>query len=184
MKPWIPKWLWGVVLVAGLCCAAGGTAFAHTMPEGEATLILPKPPRGQWEIVPHKTTLGHLDAFGEQFLEKEEFSGDGMRFARYSVYHGTFVFLARTGANDDRPASELPISGYDVKGLDLHTPSHFLVSAPYEEVTAKYGMADHVLHDTPGLVTYIYEFAGRPTQLIFDVDEAGIIRAIRYRSEV
>ena len=182
MKKWI-KGVCGAVLAAGLCLGAAGTALAHTMTEEEATMILPKPPHWQFEITPFHSTLYDIRAgLGADFKEKD-FTGDGMRFVTYD-YHGLYSFFARTGANDDRPASELPISGYDVKGLDLHTPSHFLVSAPYEEVTAKYGAADHVLHDTPGLVTYIYEFAGRPTQLIFDVDEAGIIRAIRYRSEV
>ena len=156
MKKWV-QGVWGIAIAASLFWGAVGTAFAHTMPEEEATLILPKPPVGQFEIVPHETTIGDLDAF---------------------------IFLARTGAQDDCPASEMPIVSYDVQGVDLHTPSHFLVSAPYEKVVAKYGEASYVLRKNPELVTYVYAFEKRMTELSFDVDEAGKIRAIHYRSEM
>lgn len=183
MKKWV-QGVWGIAIAASLFWGAVGTAFAHTMSEEEATLILPKPPVGQFEIVPHETTIGDLDAFGPQFIERRDFTGDGMRFVRCDVYNGAFIFLARTGAQDDRPTSEMPIVSYDVQGVDLHTPSHFLVSAPYEKVVAKYGEASYVLRKNPELVTYVYAFEKRMTELSFDVDEAGKIRAIHYRSEM
>ena len=183
MKKWV-QGVWGIAIAASLFLGAVGTAFAHTMPEEEATLILPKPPVGQFEIVPHETTIGDLDAFGPQFIERRDFTGDGMRFVRCDVYNGAFIFLARTGAQDDRPASEMPIISYDVQGVSLHTPSNFLVSAPYEQVVAKYGEASYVLRNNSELVTYVYAFEKRMTELSFDVDAAGKICAIHYRSEM
>ena len=54
----------------------------------------------------------------------------------------------------------------------------------YEDVVAIFGEADHVLREESGVVSYIYDFAGRPTQLVFDVNDEGRIRAIHFCSEL
>lgn len=182
MKPW-SKGVCRAAIAAGLFFSAMGTAFAHTMPEAEGTLILPMPPHWQFEIIPHQTTLDAIrGAMGADF-KKTEFTGDGMRFVTYD-YHGLFSFSARTGEADERDDGELRISGYSAKEVSLHTLSGFCVGVMYEDVVAKYGEADHVLRKESGLVSYIYDFAGRPTQLVFDVNDEGRIRAIHFFSEI
>lgn len=182
MNQWI-KCLCGTFLTAGLCLSIAGTALAHTMPIEEATMILPKPPYGQMEIVPHETPMENLDAFGVQFIEKSSINNGRFRFVRYSVYSGTFVFFARTGADDVRPAAELCVSDYDIKDVSLHTPSNFMVSGRYEDVVEKYGEADHVERETPARTSYRYDFEEHAASLLFEVDEDGKIRVIRYRSQ-
>lgn len=180
------KWLKGVcsaVFAAILCLGTATTALAHTMTEEEATMILPKPPHGQFEITPFHSTLYDIRAgLGADFKE-EDFTGDGMRFVTYD-YHGLYSFFARTGANDDRDAKELTVTGYEINGGSLHTPSHVRVHNLYDDVVAIFGKADHVLREESGVVSYIYDFAGRPTQLVFDVNDEGRIRAIHFYSEL
>lgn len=183
MNQWI-KCLCGTFLTAGLCLSIAGTALAHTMPIEEATMILPKPPYGQMEIVPHETPMENLDAFGVQFMEKSSINNGQFRFVRYSVYSDAFVFFARTGADDVRPATELFVSDYDVKSVSLHTPSNFMVSGRYEDVVEKYGNADQIQENVvPGRTLYVYQFPERASELIFEVDEEEKIRVIRYRSQ-
>lgn len=181
MKKW-NKGVCGAVLAAWLCLGAAGTALAHIMTEEEGTMILPKPPHGQFEIIPLQSTLYDIRAgLGADFKEKD-FTGDGMRFVTYD-YHGLYSFFARTGANDDRDAEELTITGYTINEGSLHTPSHFRVHNLYEDVVAIYGEADHVVKSRSGNMMYLYDFKGRPTQLGFEVDDAGRILSIRFFTE-
>ena len=183
MNPW-RKSIGCAAIAAGLLFGAAATALAHTMPIEEATMILPKPPYGQMEIVPHETPMENLDAFGVQFMEKSSINNGQFRFVRYSVYSGAFVFFARTGADDVRPAAELFVSDYDVKSVSLHTPSNFMVSGRYEDVVEKYGNADQIQENVvPGRTLYVYQFPERASELIFEVDEEEKIRVIRYRSQ-
>ncbi|BEU88853.1 hypothetical protein TAMA11512_23170 [Selenomonas sp. TAMA-11512] len=182
MKTRIPGLFCTAILAAGILIVAASTALAHSMPSEEATIILPKPPYGQLDLVPHKSTLSDARAgFGSAF-KGSDFTGDGMRFVSYK-YGNDLTFFARTGAQDRRPADELTITGYDVMSSSLHTPSRFSVSDPYQQVVDKYGEASYTLEKEDGLTSYIYSFNGRPTQLIFDVNASGVIRAIRYRTE-
>ena len=173
-------------LCSALCTAliligAAGMAYAHTMPHEEAVMILPKPPYGELDLVPHKSTLFDVRAgFGADFKERD-FTGDGMRIVRYN-YNDRIIFMARTGAMDPRPSKELKIIGYDILSSSLHTPSHFHVGDPFTKVTEKYGEPSTVIEEN-GTASQIYSFEGHPSQLIFDVDADGIIRAIRYRTE-
>ena len=184
MTPW-RKNIGCAAIAAGLLFGAAATALAHTMPVSEATMILPKPPYGQMEIVPHETPMEKLDAFGVQFMEKSSINNGKFRFVRYSVHSGAFVFFARTGADDVRPAAELFVSDYDVKGMSLHTPSNFMVSGRYEAVVEKYGTADKIQEIVaPGRTLYVYQFSERASELIFEVTEEGTIYAIRYRTDL
>lgn len=183
MTPW-RKSIGCAAIAAWLLFGAAATALAHTMPISEATMILPKPPYGQMEIVPHETPMEKLDAFGVQFMEKSSINNGQFRFVRYSVYSDAFVFFARTGADDVRPAAELFVSDYDVKSVSLHTPSNFMVSGRYEAVVEKYGNADQIQENVvPGRTLYVYQFPERASELIFEVDEEEKIRVIRYRSQ-
>ena len=183
MTPW-RKNIGCAAIAAWLLFGAAATALAHTMPIEEATMILPKPPYGEMKIVPHETPMENLDAFGVQFMEKSSINNGQFRFVRYSVYSGAFVFFARTGADDVRPAAELFVSDYDVKGVSLHTPSNFMVSGRYEAVVEKYGNADEIQENVvPGRTLYVYQFPERASELIFEVDEEEKIRVIRYRSQ-
>ena len=184
MTPWRHR-IGCAAIAAGLLFGAAATALAHTMPVSEATLILPKPPTGQFEIIPHETRMGDLDVFGTAFLKKSAINNGVFRFVRCSVYDSeTFVFFARVKADDQRPAQELAVSEYDVKGVDLHTPSNFMVSGRYEAVVEKYGNADEIQENVvPGRTLYVYQFPERASELIFEVDEEEKIRVIRYRSQ-
>ena len=95
MTPW-RKNIGCAAIAAGLLFGAAATALAHTMPLSEATMILPKPPYGQMEIVPHETPMENLDAFGVQFMEKSSINNGQFRFVRYSVYSGAGLTLPKS----------------------------------------------------------------------------------------
>ena len=183
MKVRISGFLRGAICAAGILIGAASTALAHSMPSEEGMIILPKPPYGQLEIVPHESTLSDVcEGFGYDF-EEEDFASDGMRFVSYR-YGESIIFFAYTGELDTRPSGELKIAGYDVLSGSLHTPSDFCVGKSYQEVVDMYGEASDALQEEPGITSYIYVFEGQGTELIFDVDAGGIICAIRYRSEL
>ena len=81
MTPW-RKNIGCAAIAAGLLFGAAATTLAHTMPVSEATMILPKPPYGQMEIVPHETPMENLDAFGVQFMEKRSINNGQFRLLR------------------------------------------------------------------------------------------------------
>lgn len=65
------------------------------------------------------------------------------------------------------------------------TPFRAFVGDMDENVVAMYREANHALKEYSGPVSYIYDFLGRPPQLVFDVKRGGRDpRAIRFCTKV
>ena len=191
MKTRLFGFLLSAVLLAAGILLGEGTVSAHSMPYEETTLILDDyAAHTQSSVIPRQSTL--KDAQGAVVragladdYKKSDFTGDGMRFVTFRFnYAEEFVFRAVTGAKDTRDAGELTITGYDIMGPSVRTRSGIHVGIPYTDVTDAYGEASSAHTNEEGLTSYSYAFDGKAAALTFGVDDAGIIRAIQYRSEI
>lgn len=178
------------LLAVGILLGASGTALAHSMSYEEATLILDDLLGGLNELYPRQSKLKDarraiVRAGLADDYQKKDFTGDGMRFVTYEFsYAEKFVFRAVTGAKDMRDAGDLTITGYDVMGKSARTRAGFHVGMEYSDVTDQYGEASSVKLNKEGLTSCTYAFESKGSELTFDVDDAGIIQAIKFRSEI
>ena len=167
------------------------TASAHGMTYWEATLVLDDTATGgQNQLEPRKSTLSDarsaiVRAGLADDYQKKDFSGDGMRFITFD-FNGAepFVFRAVTGAKDTRDAGDLTITSYDVMGQSVRTLGGLRVGKTYEDIEEMYGDPSFSETNEDGTTAYTYAFGDKAAALTFDVDAAGVIRAIHFRSEI
>ena len=191
MKTRFLGFLCTALFAADILLGAAGTTFAHSMPYEETTLILDDiPDGGLSELYPRQSTLkearravvraGLVDDY-----QSKDFTGDGMRFVTFDFnYAEHFIFRAVTAANDTRDAGALTVTSYDVMGKSVRTLAGLCVGMEYADVVELYGEASFVDENEPPFVSYIYAFEPKAATLTFDVDDAGIIQAIKFRSEI
>ena len=167
------------------------TASAHGMTYWEATLVPPgEVAGGPNQLEPRKSTLSDAvriitDAGIEVDCQVKEFTGDGLRFVTYS-FDGAehFIFRSVTGAKNTRDADELTITSYDLMGESLRTLGGLHVGKSYESLEEMYGEPSFSETNEDGTTAYTYAFGDKAAALTFDVDAAGVIRAIHFRSEI
>ena len=177
-------------LAAGILLGAA-TASAHGMTYWEATLVLDDMATGgQNQLEPRKSTLGDarravVRAGLADDYQKKDFSGDGMRFITFDFnYAEHFIFRAVTGAKDTRDAGDLTITSYDVMGQSVRTLSGLRVGKTYESIEEMYGEPSFSETNEDGLTACTYAFEDKAAELTFDIDDAGIIQTIHFRSEI
>jgi hypothetical protein len=182
--------LCAVPFAAGILLGAA-TASAHGMTYWEATLVLDDMTTGgQNQLEPRKATLSDVRkaivrAGLADDYRKEDFTGDGFRFVTFSFNYGEkFAFRSVTGAKDTRDAGELTITSYDVMGQSVRTLGGLRVGKSYESIEEMYGNPSFSETNEDGLTAYTYAFEDKAAALTFDIDDAGIIQAIHFRSEI
>lgn len=190
MKKHLSLFLCGAALTA--CTLLGaGTAFAHSMPYEETTLILDDFVNGgESELVPRESTLD--DAMGAIVRanlghdhQETDVTSDGFRFVTaMSHYARPYDFRSVTDAQDRCDTRALPITGYDLMGEKIRTSSGLYVGMPYEDVVDQYDEASSVDTNEAGRTLYTYAFDEDAAELTFEVDDAGIIQAIHCRTEI
>ena len=167
------------------------TASAHGMTYWEATLVLDDTAAGgQNQLEPRKSTLGDARravvraGLADDYQEKDS-SGDGMRFVTFT-FNGAepFVFRAVTGAKDTRDADALTVTSYDVMGKSIRTLGGLRVGKSYEDIEEMYGEPSFSETNENGLTACTYAFDDKAATLTFDIDDAGIIQAIHFRTEI
>ena len=190
MKTRFLGFLCTAALAVGILLGAA-TASAHGMTYWEATLVLDDMATGeQNQLEPRKATLADarraiVRAGLADDYQRKDFTGDGMRFVNFDFnYAEHFIFRAVTGANDTRDAGALTITSYDIMGKSVRTLAGLCVGMEYADVVELYGEASFVDENEPPFVSYIYAFESKAATLTFDVDDAGIIQAIKFRSEI
>ena len=157
----------------------------------EATLVLDDTATGeQNRLEPRKATLADarraiVRAGLADDCQKEDFTGDGMRFVTFT-FNGAepFVFRAVTGAKDTRDADALTVTSYDVMGKSVRTLGGLCVGKSYEDIEEMYGEPSSSETNEDGLTACTYAFEDKAAELTFDIDDAGIIRAIHFRTEI
>lgn len=179
------------LFAAGILLGAASTAFAHSMPYEEATLILDDVVGGGLsELTPRKSTLADakraiVRADLAHDHQRDEFTADGFRFVTCTFHYcEKFVFRSIADAKSTYTEDKLAITSYDVFGGSARTLSGFHVGMEYADVTAKYGEASSMSKNRLPFVSYTYTFTSMDADLTFDVDREGIIRVIRFRSEI
>ena len=178
------------LFAAGILLGAA-TASAHGMTYWEATLVLDDTATGgQNQLEPRKSTLGDarravVRAGLADDYQKKDFTGDGMRFVTYT-FNGAepFVFRAVTGANDTHDDGALTVTSYDVMGQSVRTLGGLRVGKSYESIEEMYGEPSFSETNEDGLTACTYAFDDKAATLTFDIDDAGIIQAIHFRSEI
>lgn len=175
------------LFTVGILLGASSMAAAHGMTYWEATLVVAD---GQNQLEPGKATLSDarnaiLRAGLADDCQVEEFTGDGMRFVTYDLNGAEhFIFRAVTGARDTHDAGALTIRSYDVMGKSVRTLGGLHVGKSYESLEEMYGEPSFTDVSEDGLTAYTYAFDEKAATLTFDVDDAGIIRAIHFRTEI
>ena len=178
------------LFAAGILLGAA-TASAHGMTYWEATLVLDDTATGgQNQLEPRKATLADarraiVRAGLADDYQGKDFTGDGMRFITFT-FNGAepFVFRAVTGAKDTRDAGDLTITSYDVMGTSVRTLGGLRVGKSYEDIEEMYGEPSFSETNEDGLTACTYAFDDKAATLTFDIDDAGIIQAIHFRSEI
>ena len=167
------------------------TASAHGMTYWEATLVLDDTATGgETRLEPRKATLSDVRkaivrAGLADDYQKKDFTGDGMRFITFDFnYAEHFIFRAVTGAKDTRDAGDLTITSYDVMGQSVRTLGGLRVGKSYESLEEMYGEPSSSETNDEGLTACTYSFDDKAAELSFDIDGAGIIQAIHFRSEI
>ena len=190
MKTRFLGFLCTAALAAGILLGAA-TASAHGMTYWEATLVLDDTAAGgQNRLEPGKATLSDVRkaivraGLADDYQEKDS-SGDGMRFVTFT-FNGAepFVFRAVTGAKNTRDADALTVTSYDIMGQSVRTLSGLCVGKSYEDIEEMYGEPSFSETNEDGLTACTYAFDDKAATLTFDVDDAGIIQAIRFRTEI
>ncbi len=179
------------LFAAGILLGAPGMASAHGMTYWEATLVPPgEVAGGPNQLEPRKSTLSDAariitDAGIEVDCQVKDFTGDGMRFVTYT-FNGAepFVFRAVTGAKDTRDADALTVTSYDVMGPSVRTLGGLHVGKSYEDIEEMYGEPSFSETTKDGLTACTYAFDDKAATLTFDIDDAGIIQAIHFRTEI
>ena len=178
------------LFAAGILLGAA-TASAHGMTYWEATLVLDDTATGgQNQLEPRKSTLSDarraiVRAGLADDYQGKDFTGDGMRFVTFDFnYAEHFIFRAVTGAKDTRDAGDLTITSYDVMGQSVRTLGGLRVGKSYEDIEEMYGEPSFSETNEDGLTACTYAFDDKAATLTFDIDDAGIIRAIKFRSEI
>ena len=178
------------LFAAGILLGAA-TASAHGMTYWEATLVLDDTATGgQNQLEPRKATLSDVRraivrAGLADDYQKKDSSGDGMRFVTFT-FNGAepFVFRAVTGAKNTRDADALTVTSYDVMGKSVRTLSGLCVGKSYEDIEEMYGEPSFSETNEDGLTACTYAFDDKAATLTFDIDDAGIIQAIKFRTEI
>lgn len=190
MKTRLLRLLCTALFAAGILLGAA-TASAHGMTYWEATLVLDDiPTGGQNQLEPGKATLADARrtivraGLADDYREKD-FTGDGMRFVTFD-FNGAehCIFRAVTGANDKRDADDLTIRSYDIMGKSVRTLGGLRVGKSCESIEEMYGDPSFSETNEDGTTAYTYAFGDKAAALTFDVDAAGVIRAIHFRSEI
>ena len=178
------------LFAAGILLGAA-TASAHGMTYWEATLVLDDMATGeQNQLEPRKATLADarraiVRAGLADDYQGKDFTGDGMRFITFDFnYAEHFIFRAVTGAKDTRDAGNLTITSYDIMGKSVRTLSGLCVGKSYEDIEEMYGEPSFSETNEDGLTACTYAFDDKAATLTFDIDDAGIIQAIKFRSEI
>ena len=178
------------LFAAGILLGAA-TASAHGMTYWEATLVLDDTATGgETRLEAGKATLGDarraiVRAGLADDYQKKDSSGDGMCFVTYT-FNGAepFVFRAVTGAKDTRDADALTVTSYDIMGQSVRTLGGLRVGKSYEDIEEMYGEPSFSETNEDGLTACTYAFDDKAATLTFDIDDAGIIQAIHFRSEI
>ena len=178
------------LFAAGILLGAA-TASAHGMTYWEATLVLDDTAAGgETRLEAGKATLGDarkaiVRAGLADDYQKKDSSGDGMRFVTYT-FNGAepFVFSAVTGAKDTRDADALTVTSYDIMGKSVRTLGGLRVGKSYEDIEEMYGEPSSSETNEDGLTACTYAFDDKAAELTFDIDGAGIIQTIHFRSEI
>lgn len=179
------------LFAVGILVGASSLASAHGMTYWEATLV----PSGEVaggpnQLEPRKSTLSDAariiaDAGLADDYQAKEFTGDGLRFVTYNFDGAeSFIFRAVTGARNTRPAEALTITSYDLMGESLRTLGGLHVGKSYESLEEMYGEPSFTKMNDEGLTACTYVFDDKDAELTFDVDDAGIIQAIHFRTEI
>ena len=179
------------LFAAGILLGASSMASAHGMTYWEATLVLDDTATGeQNRLEPRKATLADarraiVRAGLADDYQGKDFTGDGMRFVTFT-FNGAepFVFRAVTGAKDTRDADALTVTSYDVMGKSIRTLGGLRVGKSYEDIEEMYGEPSFSETNEDGLTACTYAFDDKAATLTFDIDDAGIIQAIHFRTEI
>ena len=151
------------VLVTALLFAMLSTAqaeiYPHMMPLEEMSV----------GGVGYGTSLGYVKEIYGESVDKEIFTGDGVRVVTW-IYSEYFSVTARTSDDDITPEDGLKVVGYSLKTNALSTPAGLTVGMSYNEVVMHWGRGELVEDDGRRGYFYVPASSQLPVTLTFYVD--------------
>ena len=164
-----------ILFAAILFLANISTAFANSMPRSEMCI----------GGVGYGITLGHVKEMYGEPLNKETFTGDGVRGVTW-VYDSYFSVTARTSARDTTPEENLTVVAFrlsynfsPIGNPDLpKTPSGITVGMNYNDVVKLWGRGELIDYDGRTGYFYVPSDSDIPMTLTFYVNDADTITEI------
>lgn len=164
------------LLAAILFIVSASTASANSMPRSEMYI----------GGVGYGVTLGEVKKIYGEPLDKENFTGDGVRVVKW-IYDSYFSVTARTSAYDATPEENLAVVGFSLSynfspfgnADDLpKTPSGLTVGMNYNEVVKLWGRGELYEYDGRRGYFYVPNDSDIPMTLTFYVNDAATITEI------